>query len=105
MTPSGRPRSRIAVLTQRSWGGQVDADEVDVHFVEGVGNGDSQVYQNDQGVENVIAAADEIVGCADINDGADPPPQGLYRSGSCHGGLLFNSVWACCSVGANFFTL
>ena len=47
------------------------------HFVEGVGNGDSQVYQNDQGVENVIAAADEIVGCADINDGADPPPQGL----------------------------
>ena len=58
------------------------------HFVEGVGNGDSQVYQNDQGVENVIAAADEIVRRTNVNNGADPAAQGLKRLEIRHNRLL-----------------
>ena len=32
MTPSGRPRSRSGALAQRSRGGQVDTDEVNVRL-------------------------------------------------------------------------
>ena len=65
MVVLGSPDPQDAVHREKGHGGSFDPQQQrtagGLCLVEGVGNGDHQVYQNDQGVENVIGAADEIV--------------------------------------------
>ncbi len=83
---------RSAVHREEGHGGSFDPQQQrtagGLCLVEGVGNGDHQVYQNDQGVENVIGAADEVVRRTNVNNGADPAAQGLKRPEIRHNRLL-----------------
>ena len=50
-------------------------------LVEGVGTVTIRFYQNDQGVENVVGAADKIVRCTNnINNGAGPGGAGTQET-------------------------
>ena len=88
----GGPEPQDAVQSEKSHGGSFNPQQQwatgGLCLVEGVGNGDHQVCQNDQGVENVVGAADEIVRCTNINNGADPAAQGLKRPVIRHNRLL-----------------
>lgn len=92
MVVLGSPDPQDAVHREKGHGGSFNPQQQrtagGLCLVEGVGNGDHQVYQNDQGVENVIGAADEIVRRTNVNNGADPAAQGLKRPEIRHNRLL-----------------
>ena len=92
MVVLGSPDPQSAVHCEEGHGGSFDPQQQrtagGLCLVEGVGNGDHQVYQNDQGVENVIGAADEVIRRTNVNNSADPAAQGLKRPEIRHNRLL-----------------